>query len=120
MTRSECRKHARYKLAIELQFSWRRGDRTHFGSGRTRDFSEGVICFESDGEVPASAQPELILAWPELLQGVHSIEAIVRGKVIRNQQRIVVLRANLWEFRTCGKAAFYSPPDRGTLLSILA
>jgi hypothetical protein len=117
---TEWRSHPRYKLNLELQFSYRRGNRTWHGTGRTRDFSDKVICFESDQELPGGVQLELCIAWPVPLQGVFPLEMVVHGALVRSQRNLAVLRLEEFELRTQGASSFHEHAIQGDLCNILA
>jgi hypothetical protein len=110
----------RYKLNLELQFSYRRGKRTWHGTGRTKDFSEKTICFESDQELPGGVQLELCIAWPVPMQGLFPLEMVVHGAIVRIQRGLAVLRLEKFEFRTQGASSFHEPAIQGGLCNILA
>ena len=117
---TEWRSHPRFKLNLELQFSYRRGNRTWHGTGRTRDFSDKVICFESDQELPRGAQLELCIAWPFALQGLLPLDMIVHGALVRQQNSLAVLRLENFEFRTREEAFFHAPANQGAVCNFLA
>jgi hypothetical protein len=117
---TESRSQPRYKLDVELQFSYRRGNRTFHGSGRTRDLSDKVVCFESDQELPRGVALELCIAWPVTLQGLLPLEMIVHGAVVRWQHSVAVLRLEDFEFRTQGTNAFHGRATQGELCNVLA
>jgi len=116
----EGRLRPRYQLNLELQFSYRRGKQTYHGTGRTRDFSGKVVCFESDQELPCGAQLELRIAWPFALQGLLPLDMIVHGALLRRQRSLAVLRLDEFEFRTRGEASFHSQAKPGDICSFLA
>ncbi len=117
---TELRSRPRYKLSLELQFSYRRGNRTWHGTGRTRDFSDKAICFESDQELPGGVQLELCIAWPVCLQGLYPLDMIVHGALVRQQHGLAVLRLDGFEFRTQGDDSFHAHANRGALCNFLA
>jgi hypothetical protein len=117
---TEYRSQPRYKLNLELQFSYRRGDHTYLGTGRTKDFSDKVICFESDQDLPSGAQLQLCIAWPINLQGLFPLEMITNGALVRKQRSLAVLRLEEFEFRTHGEASFHGQATQGHLCNVLA
>jgi hypothetical protein len=117
---AEWRSRPRYQLNLELQFSYRRGQCTYHGTGRTRDLSDKVICFESDQELPRGVQLELCIAWPFALQGLFPLEMIVHGALLRQDRSLAVLRLENFEFRTLGEASFHAPANRGAVCNFLA
>lgn len=117
---TECRLQPRYKLSLELYFSYRRGTRIWHGTGRTRDFSDKVICFESDHELPGGVQLELRIAWPIALQGLFPLEMVVHGTLVRSQSNLAVLRLDEFELRTQGAGSFHEHAIQGDLCNVLA
>lgn len=116
----ESRLQPRYKLNVELQFSYQRGGRTWYGSGRTRDLSDQMICFESDQEVPGGVQLELRIPWPISLQGLFPLDAVIHGALVRKQSSLAVLRLEEFEFRTRGEASLEPYAGTGNICNLLA
>jgi len=116
----ESRLRPRYHLNLELQFSYRRGNCTYHGTGRTRDFSGKAISFESDQELPRGVQLELCIAWPFALQGLLPLDMIVHGALLKKQRSLAVLRLDEFEFRTRGEASFHTKAKPGDICSFLA
>jgi hypothetical protein len=117
---TEWRSRPRCDLNLELQFSYRRGKRTWHGTGRTRDFSDKAICFESDQELPSGVQLELCIAWPVPLQGMFPLEMVVHGALVKSQRGLALLRLEDFEFRTQGELAFHERAIQGDLCNVLA
>jgi hypothetical protein len=117
---TECRSRFRYKADLELQFSYRRGSRTYHGTGRTRDFTDKGICFESDQDLPGGVDLELCIDWPISPQDSRPLEMIVHGAVVRTQRSLVVLRLDKFEFRMRGEASFHARAYRGAVCNFLA
>jgi hypothetical protein len=117
---TEWRARPRYQLNLELRFSYRYGKCTYHGTGRTKDLSDKVICFESDQELPGGVQLELRIAWPFALQGLFPLEMIVHGALLRQQRSLAVLRLEEFEFRTLGDDSFHASANRGALCNFLA
>jgi PilZ domain len=117
---TECRSRPRYKLDLELQFSYQRGARTYHGTGRTKDFSDKGICFESDQELPGGVHLELCINWPISIQDSRPLEMIVHGAVVRTQRSFVVLRLDQFEFRMRGETSFHARANQGAVCNFLA
>jgi hypothetical protein len=117
---AERRSEERRELKLELRFCYQRGRHTYHGSGRTRDFSDKVICFESDHEVPRGVQLELCIAWPVSLQGSLPLEMVIHGALVRRQHSLVVLRLEQFEFRTQCENYFHERAAQGDLCNLLA
>jgi hypothetical protein len=115
----EGRTRPRYKLNVELQFSYQRGERTYHGTGRTRDLSDQTICFESDQELPGGVELELCMPWPVSLQGLFPLDVIIHGELVRKQRSVAVLRWEEFEFRTRGDG-FQPYANTGNICNLLA
>jgi hypothetical protein len=117
---TEFRSQPRYKLNLELQFSYSCGDHTYLGTGRTKDFSDKVICFESDQDLPGGLPLELRIAWPVCLQGLLPLDMVAHGALVRKQRSLAVLRLEEFEFRTQGEGSFHARATHGGLCNVLA
>lgn len=117
--KTDQRSRPRYELDLELKFSYRLGKRTYLGSGRARNFSDNVICFESDQELPGTVDLELEIAWPYSLQGLFPLDMIIRGGLLRKQQNVVALQMDSYEFRTRDDRAFHARTSRGALCDLV-
>jgi hypothetical protein len=115
----ECRSRLRYAVNLELQFSYRRGKRTWFGSGRTRDVNAHVICFESDQEIPRGVVLDVCIAWPASAEDLP-VEVLIQGPVVRRQGSFAVLQMDTLKFRTRGEISFHEPSSRGSVCDLLA
>jgi hypothetical protein len=116
----ECRSQPRYELNIELQYSYERGGRTWYGTGRTRDLSDQTICFESDQDLPGGVRLEVCMPWPVSLQGLFPLDVIIHGALLRKQRSLAVLHLEEFEFRTRGDASFHPYANTGNICNLLA
>jgi hypothetical protein len=114
------RSRARQQVSVEVQYSYRRGKCTYHGTGRTRDFGDQTVCFESDQDLPGDVELELSIAWPVSLQGQFPVDMVVHGGLLRKQNGLIVLKLEDYEFRTRGNASFHSSADKGMLCNLLA
>jgi len=117
---TEWRSRPRFKLNLELQFSYRRGKRTWHGTGRTRDFRDEAICFESDQELPSGVELELCIAWPVCPQSLCPLDMIVHGAVVTRQRSLAVVRLEQFELRTRSDVSFHERAAKGDLCNVLA
>jgi hypothetical protein len=117
---TDSRSRPRYEVSLELQFSYRRGKCTYHGTGRTRDFNDKAICFESDQELPGGVPLELSIAWPVGLQGLVPLEMVVQGALVRRHPGLAVLHLDKFEFRTQGEGSFHERAAQGGLCNFLA
>ncbi len=95
----------RYESELSLEFSYRTGGVTQFGSGQTVDLSRSAVRFLADTPPPDGAEVELRIAWPYLLQNVCPLELVVRGAATTGE-RGTILAMRSYEFRTCGQRSF--------------
>jgi hypothetical protein len=101
----------RYPIALRLQYKLiAKGGVQCLGSGRTINISSRGVLFESDDAMPTSGQIELVLNWPFALQGVCALKLIMRGRILRTQEKTVALKTVFREFRTAGRSALGEPP----------
>ena len=92
-------------LEVHYRLPGNRGAQ-QLGFGRTIDVSSGGVLFEAEDHVPAASEIELALQWPLRLHGSCSLQLIVRGRVLRAENRKVAVRSEFHEFRTAPRAAF--------------
>ena len=96
----------RHPLALELRFSYRSGNITYIGTGRTRDFNASAICFEVDQELGSKSDLELRIPWPSMLNSVCPLELVIRGPLLKRNASIAVLKMESYEFQTQGDHSF--------------
>ena len=104
--RSDRRSKRRYPIALEVQYRLMKHRRVErLGSGRTLNISSGGVLFEADGLLPTSGPIELALNWPFLLHGSCSLKLVIRGRIVRTDDKATAIRADFHEFRTAGQRA---------------
>ncbi len=106
------RSRPRYDLDLELRFSYEHGARRFPGAGRTRNFSDRVICFETDQELPRGVQLDVCVQWPASLQGRLPLEMVIHGVLIRKQSSLAVFRMEDYGLRTWGSGSFHPAAAR--------
>ena len=106
MIHGDRRSDRRYDLELDLRYTYQSRGVTYLGSGRSRDLSGGGMLFTTDAPPPDGQDIELRVAWPFLLQNVCPLELVIRGKVLRTNERGTVVRMRDYEFRTCGSRSF--------------
>ena len=101
---TEHRTRLRFPVGMELHYKLAQGPS---GSGRTVDISSGGLLFETDADLPGSdgADIELALKWPCLLNRECPLKLIVRGHIVRRDQRRIAVKIRYHEFRTAGAKA---------------
>lgn len=94
----------RYPIALQLQYKLiRKGRIQRLGFGRTINICSHGVLFEIDDVVPTSGQMELALNWPLLLQGSCGLQLVMRGRILRTDEKTIALKAEFHEFRTAGR-----------------
>jgi c-di-GMP-binding flagellar brake protein YcgR len=102
--RSDRRSKRRYPIALEVQYKVMKHRRVErLGSGRTLNISSGGVLFEADGLLPTSGPIELALNWPFLLHGSCGLKLVMRGRIVRTDEKTTAIRAEFHEFRTAGQ-----------------
>jgi len=103
--RIERRNESRYPITVHVQYKViERGQIQRRGSGRTFNISSHGLLFEIDDVAPATGRMELALRWPILLNGSCGLNLIIRGRIVRTDNRTVALRMDFHEFRTAGQS----------------
>ena len=107
---AEHRANRRYPIAMWLQYKLIAKDGVQrVGLGRTINISRRGVLFESEDSMPTSGRMELVLNWPIPLQGICALKLIVRGRILRRQEKTVALKIEFREFRTSGMAVLGEP-----------
>ena len=110
----------RYAFEMPLRFLCQYGGARYTGSGRTADLGRKEVRFVSDNPLPDSAEVELRIEWPFLLQDVCPLELRVRGRVLRSDDQGTVVRMSEYEFHTCGSRSFNQASATAVTWSIVA
>lgn len=97
----------RYPIALQLQYKLIRNGRVERrGFGRTVNISSRGVLFEINCVAPTRGRMELALKWPFLHQGSCRLKLIMRGRILRTDEKTIALRAEFRELRTAGRSAF--------------
>lgn len=100
---SDRRSKRRYPIHLEVQYKLLKHRRVErLGSGRTLNISSCGVLFEADGHLPTSGAIELALNWPFLLHGSCNLKLVMRGRIVRTNEKAIAIRAEFHEFRTAG------------------
>lgn len=101
--RSDRRAKHRYPINLDVQYKLLKHRRVErLGSGRTLNISSGGVLFEADGLLPANGPIELALHWPFLLHGSCNLKLVMRGRIVRMDDKAIAIKAEFHEFRTAG------------------
>src|ERR1700733_9817895 len=82
----------RYPGVLEVQYKSTRGGARRLGSGTTIDISSCGVLFRAVHSLPAGSYIELTLKWPFLLNDVHPLKLVMRGRVVRSDGKRVAVR----------------------------
>ena len=104
-SRDEQRLHTRYSIALDAEYRWiNPNGRKQVGIGRTVNISTGGVLFEAKEPVGTfvngHADIELAIRWPCLLDGVRPLNLVVRGRVVRVNNKQLAVRAKHHDFYT--------------------
>ena len=103
---NERRTKRRYPIHLDVQYKVLKHRRIErLGCGRTVNISSGGLLFEADDALPDSGPIEVALTWPFLLHGSCNLKLVVRGRIVRANERWFAVRADFHEFRTAGANA---------------
>jgi hypothetical protein len=106
--------------SLELKFSYREGNRTCYGSGRTRDFDERLLYFESDHHIPRGAGLQITIPCPPALAGHRAANLLMTGKLEGFSGNIATIRIQGFEFQTCSEFSLSGQTNCGDIVSVLA
>jgi hypothetical protein len=101
---SERRSRRRYPLALAAEYRLL-GDAERHGSGRIRNISSSGAFIELADHDPFSGWIELMVSWPCLLDGALPLKLVLKGRVVRTEDRGIAIESNEYEFRTAGPAS---------------
>jgi hypothetical protein len=96
------RLHRRYPIVLELQYRATRGRAERLGSGTTLDVSSCGVLFRAADSLAVGSYVELALNWPFLLDGLHPLTLVMRGRVVRSDGKGVAVRTRDHELRLAG------------------
>ena len=101
---SERRSRKRFPLALAAEYRLL-GDAERHGSGRIRNISSSGVFLELADHDPLSGWIELMVNWPCLLDGACPLKLVLKGRVVRREDRGIAIESNEHEFRTAGPAS---------------
>ena len=87
---TERRSKRRYPIHLEVQYKLLKHRRVErLGGGRTLNISSGGVLFEADGLLNTTGPIELALSWPFLLHGSCNLKLVIRGRIVRTNNRVI-------------------------------
>ena len=118
---SDRRTKRRYPINLEVQYRLLKHRRVErLGAGRTLNISSGGVLFEADGLLPGTGPIELALTWPFLLHGSCNLKLVIRGRIVRSNEKAIAIRAEFHEFRTAGvRSSLGEVPDAQAAIRLL-
>jgi hypothetical protein len=118
---SDRRTKRRYPINLEVQYRLLKHRRVErLGAGHTLNISSGGVLFEADGLLPGSGPIELALNWPFLLHGSCNLKLVIRGRIVRSNEKAIAIRAEFHEFRTAGaRSSLGEVPDAQAAIRLL-
>jgi hypothetical protein len=100
------RTHQRFPIKLDVDYKVTyRGRVERQGSGRTVNMASGGVLLDTMEALPLGSQIELVIHWPFLLEGVCPLKLVVKGRVVRSDDRGVAVLTKHHEFRTAGARA---------------
>jgi hypothetical protein len=99
----ERRSRKRFPLALAVEYRLL-GPSARSGSGWTHNISSRGVLFEMAEQEPLSGLIELVVSWPCVLDGVCALNLVIKGRVVRIEDRGIAMESTQHEFRTAGSA----------------
>lgn len=117
---SEQRQHLWYPIRLEVEYRLLNARPVvRAGFGRTRNISRCGVLFETNDTLPPpSAEVEVLIQWPFLLDGVCPLRLVIRGHVVRTDGKTVAVRIKRHVFRTRGANVGGAKAEQGDRPSI--
>jgi hypothetical protein len=111
----EQRQHLRYPISLEVEYRLLNGSPVvRAGFGRTCNISRCGVLFETDDTLPPpSAEVEMLVQWPFLLDGLCPLRLVIRGRVVRTEGKSVAVRIKRHVFRTRGAKVGGAKTEQG-------
>jgi hypothetical protein len=95
-------RRSRHRYALDWKVQYKLPQSSEVFPGILRDISSAGVCFVSGDVLPARTVVELSVNWPVLLQDVCPLKLVLKGRVVRSDQRGTALKVFGHEFRTRG------------------
>jgi len=90
----------RFKVELELTYSFQAAQGFASGHGRTVDVSSGGALFKADGDMPRNGEIQLSMAWPVCLDDGVPLRLFAVGRVIRADHGRTAVKLLRYQFRT--------------------
>lgn len=101
MLELERRSRQRFQLAMAVEYKVL-GPGSRSGFGWTCNISSRGVLFELAERDTVSGLIEVVLNWPCVLDGVCALKLVMKGRVVRLEDRGVAVESTQHEFRTAG------------------
>jgi hypothetical protein len=112
--RADLRSHRRYPLQLDADYKVLRSRRIErAGNVTTLNISSrGVLLSETSGSLPVNGLIEVAIGWPFLLEGVCRLKLVMRGRIVRSDERGTAVEVWSHNFHTTGPPAIGRQPDK--------
>lgn len=97
----ERRSRQRFPLALAVEYRLL-GPGARSGFGWTCNISSRGVLFELAEQETVSGLIEVVLNWPCVLDGMCALKLVMKGRVVRLEDRGVAVASTQHEFRTAG------------------
>lgn len=93
---------ARFPLAEDVTYQYRRGKVVDEGAGKCVNIGSGGVLITTTGRLPVGRTVEVSINWPAKLDGGCLLRFIASGPVVRSEEDHAAIRIDRYEFRTRG------------------
>jgi hypothetical protein len=90
----------RFKVELELTYSFHGARGFASGQGRTLDVGSGGVLFKADRDMPQDGEIHLSMAWPLSLDDGVPLRLFAVGHVIRSDHGRTAVKLLRYQFRT--------------------
>ena len=99
----ERRTQRRYPIELDLEYKIiHEGKVIASGDGRTGNLSSGGLLFRPEQPAAAGQHVEISIHWPAILGDAPFVELYVSGRMMRNDEYGIAVRARRYEFQKLG------------------
>ena len=96
----ERRLQRRYPIELDLEFKViEHGEVVAIGEGKTENLSSGGLLFRPDQPAAPGKHVEVAIRWPAVLGDAPFVTLYVSGRMMRNDENGIAMRARRYEFQ---------------------
>jgi len=89
------------RFPLQMQVSFRpNGHSAKWFSGKTLNISSSGILVQPAAELPRGQKIQMMVDWPEMLDGKIPLRLMVQGRVVRSTSEEAAIHFERFEFRT--------------------